>query len=402
MSFRLSNHRPFYVLFLLCLLLAAGGLSAQSPEALKAKRQRLQKELRQTNQRLEATRARRGAALGQANLLRQQIEQRTELLELLRTEVARNASRLHRDSTVVVSLTDDLTRMGSEYGSALRAANRARLSQGWLTFLLSARGFNDAFRRVVYLRRYREYRRRQGVVIQQTRSSLNDRMMTLAAQRSEQDSLLYAAEDQAGTLREELAIQTVIVDKLSSSEKQLLTTIGQQQEQSERLNREIREAISREIAREERRITADKKAGVVSARPDAIGATISTRKGKLGWPVRGQIVRKFGSQPHPDVPSVKIENSGIDIDAGPNESIEAVFAGEVISLREIPGLRTVIMLRHGGYYTVYSNVDHVRVQLGDRVQAGDQLGLTGMTGAALHFELWKGKTPLNPASWLVK
>lgn len=402
MSFRSLKKGGFSWLLLLCLLVAAGALPAQNPEVLKAKRQRLERELRQTNQRLSATRARRGAAVGQANLLRQQIEQRTELLELLREEVTRNASRLHRDSIVVVSLTDDLARMGSEYGSALRAANRARLSQGWLTFLLSARGFNDAFRRVVYLRQYREYRHRQGRLIQQTRGSLNQRIFTLEQQRSAQDSLLYAAEDQDATLREELAIQTTIVDKLSSSEKQLLTTIRQQQEQSERLNREIRDAINKEIAREERRITADKKAGVVSARPDAVGAAISNRKGKLGWPVRGQVVRKFGSQAHPDVPSVKIENSGIDIDAGPNESIEAVFAGEVISMREIPGLRTVIMIRHGGYYTVYSNVDHVQVKMGDRVQAGDQLGLTSREGDALHFELWKGKTPLNPASWLVR
>ncbi len=389
--------------FLLCLLLAGGlELYAQSPEVLKAKRQRLQKELRQTNQRLAATRARRGAAVGQASLIRQQIEQRTELLETLRTEVTRNASRLHRDSSVVVSLSDDLERMRSEYGSALRAANRARLSQGWLTFLLSAQSFNDAFRRVVYLRQYRDYRRRQSRLIRQTRASLNERIATLELQRIEQDSLLYAAEDQDATLREELAIQTAIVDKLSSSEKKLLTTIQRQKQQDERLNREIRAAISREIAREERRITADKKAGVMASRSSAVGGAIGKRKGKLGWPVRGEIVRSFGSQPHPEVPSVKIENSGIDIAAGPSQEVEAVFAGEVISLRQIPGLRSVIMIRHGGFYTVYSNVDHTRVKAGDRVQAGDQLGLTSMGGDALHFELWKGKTPLNPTSWLVK
>ncbi len=390
-------------MFLLCLLFSGGmELSAQSPEVLKAKRQRLQKELRQTNQRLAATRARRGAAVGQASLIRQQIEQRTELLETLRAEVERNVSRLHRDSTVVVSLTDDLVRMGNEYGSALRAANRARLSQGWLTFLLSAKGFNDAFRRVVYLRQYRDYRRRQSRLIRQTRASLSERIATLEIQRLEQDSLLYAAEDQDATLREELAIQTAIVDKLSSSEKKLLGTIQRQKQQDERLNREIREAISREIAREERRITADKKAGVVASRSSSVGSSISMRRGKLGWPVRGKIVRRFGSQPHPEVPSVKIENSGIDIAAGPSEEVEAVFAGEIISLREIPGLRSVIMIRHGGFYTVYSNVDHTRVKTGDRVQAGDQLGLTSMGGDPLHFELWKGKTPLDPTSWLVK
>jgi len=273
---------------------------AQSAEELKAKRKRLQKELRQTNQRLAATRARRGAAVGQASLLRQQIEQRTELLETLYAEADRNAQRLHRDSNVVVSLTDDLDRMGREYGSALRAANRARLSNGWLAFMLNASGFNDAFRRAIYLRQYREYRRRQARLIQQTRASLNERIIVLEAQRIEQDSLLYETEDQAGTLREELAIQTGIVNKLSSSEKTLLAKVRKQQEQSERLNQEIRSAIGRAIARDERKTKADRKAGVVASKTSSVGGTISQRKGKLGWPVRGKIVRRFGTQPHPD------------------------------------------------------------------------------------------------------
>ncbi|MEM9258718.1 MAG: M23 family metallopeptidase, partial [Bacteroidota bacterium] len=73
-----------------------------------------------------------------------------------------------------------------------------------------------------------------------------------------------------------------------------------------------------------------------------------------------------------------------------------------ISRREIPGLRHIIMIRHGGYYTVYSNLDHPRVKVGEQVQAGDQLGLTSSEGEALHFELWKGKTPLDPERWLGK
>jgi cell division protein FtsB len=103
--------------------LAFSTLSAQeSAASLRAKRQRLQQELKKTNQQLKATRARRGAAVGQANLLRQQIEQRTELLATLQEEVARNAARMRRDSNVIIALNDDLDRMAEEYGAALRAA----------------------------------------------------------------------------------------------------------------------------------------------------------------------------------------------------------------------------------------------------------------------------------------
>lgn len=387
---------------MLCLLLVGGPLFAQTAAELKAKRQRLQQELRQTNRELTATRSRRGAAVGQANLIRKRIDQRRELLETLQEEVARSATRIHRDSTVITSLTDDLSRMSAEYGAALRAANRARLSRGWLAFLLSADGFNDAFRRAVYLRQYRNYRSRQSRLIRQTRASLNKRMVLLAEQKVEQDSLLYAAIDQDATLREELAIQTRIVNRLSSSEKQLLATIGKQQRQSEQLQREIRSAISRTVAADAREARTARSTGNLAPAPAPAGASIGKRKGRLGWPARGTIVRSFGTHPHPEVPSVKVKNSGIDIKAGVSAAVEAVFAGEVISNRKISGLGQIVMIRHGAYYTVYSGMEYVRVKNGQQVQAGDQLGLTKADGGPLHFELWKGKTPLNPERWLGK
>lgn len=397
----MSKAFPKYLLLTL-LLLAGPLLHAQSAAELRSKRQRLQQELRQTNRELKATQTRRGAAVGQANLLRQQIEQRRELLETLREETRRNAVRMNRDSTVVVSLNDDLERMSSEYGAALRAANRARLSQGWLAFLLSARGFNDAFRRTIYLRQYRRYRSRQSKLIRQTKSALNERFALLAEQRIEQDSLLFAAEDQDATLREELTIQTGIVSRLSSSEKKLLATVRKQQERSEQLQREIRNAISRAVASDVRTSRAQRQTGSLAPAAAPTGASIGKQKGKLGWPARGTIARAFGTHPHPDVPSVKVKNSGVDIDAGVSAAVEAIFAGEVISNQTIPGIGQIVMIRHGEYYTVYSGMEFVRVTTGQKVKAGDQLGLTTANGGPLHFELWRGKTPLNPERWLGK
>lgn len=390
---------PKYLILLL-LLLAGPLLCAQSAAELRAKRQRLQQQLRRTNQELEATQTRRGAAVSQANLLRRRIEQRRELLETLREEVRRNEVRMNRDSTVIASLNDDLDRMSDEYGAALRAANRARLSRGWLAFLLSARGFNDAFRRTIYLRQYRRYRSRQSKLIRQTKTALNERYALLAEQRIEQDVLLFAAEDQDATLREELNVQTEIVNRLSASEKQLLARVRKQQSRSEQLQREIRKAISRAVASDVRTTRAQRKTGTSAPAAAPTGARIGKRKGQLGWPVRGTIARAFGTHPHPEVPSVKVTNSGVDIDAGISAAVEAIFAGEVIGNQQIPGIGRIVMIRHGEYYTVYSGMEFVRVTVGHKVQAGDPLGLTRADGSALHFELWRGKTPLDPKRWL--
>ncbi len=388
----------FRTSLLLLLLLFSGLATSQSAEVLRSKRNRLLKDLEKTNRELAETRERKGAAVGQADLLRDQIEQRRELIATLREEIHRNASRMRRDSGVIIALNDDLDRMRTEYGQALIVANRARLSQGWLGFLLSADGFNDAFRRLAYLRQYRTHRKQQNLVIRRTRSALNDRYERLTFQRFEQDSLLLAAGNQGTTLEQELADQTQLVERLSNSEKGLLQRIRRQRKEQEELNRSVERAIVNSIKEEEER-----KKEVVPERSlvGGSGASITARRGRLAWPVSGEVVRPFGEQPHPDVPSVRIKNSGIDISVSGGTQVEAIYAGEVISVRTIPGYRNTVMIRHGDHYTVYSNLDAPTVTRGQQVDAGTPLG-SSVADAPVHFELWRGRTPQDPQRWLVR
>lgn len=390
---------------ILFLLLLAPSLPGQATAGLRAKRDRLLDELRRTNAELSATRARRGAAVDQAELLRTRVTQRRELVATLGEEIAHNRRRMRRDSGVIVALNDDLERARAEYGVALRAANRARLSAGWLVFLLSAEGFNDAFRRLNYLRQYRRYRSRQGALIRQTRTTLSDRYERLTFQRYAQDSLLDEARRQGATLEEELADQTRLVERLSASERRLLERARRQRRRSEELGRSVAAAIA-ESQRRDREQRKKRSSGSLASEADgatsAVGRDIGRRRGRLGWPVRGTVSRPFGEQPHPEVPSVRIRNSGIDIRAGAGSAVEAVFSGRVIAVREVPGFRSTVMLRHGEYYTVYSNLETTRVSRGDEVRAGQPLGRTAAAGQDFHFELWRGKQPLDPERWLVK
>jgi murein DD-endopeptidase MepM/ murein hydrolase activator NlpD len=117
--------------------------------------------------------------------------------------------------------------------------------------------------------------------------------------------------------------------------------------------------------------------------------------GKLLRPVIGKVIRGYSKK--------KGGNEGLDIAAASGTSVKAAEGGEVALISKSGSQNTIVLLRHpDNLYTVYSNVDHARVKTGDRVQAGDQLGLTSTGGDPIHFELWKGKTPLNPTSWLVK
>ena len=379
------------VVVLLLLSVFSDGLLVQSPPTLRARRTQLLKQLERTDRELATTRNRKGAAIDRANLLGEQVAQRRALIETLEAEIDRSRRRMQRDSNVILSLSDDLDEMRREYGEVLRVTNRARLNRGWLIFLLSAEGLNDALRRVAYLRQYRRFRLRQGNSIRRTRRMLGDRYEELALQRFTQDSLLEAYGTQDDILRRQLADQQSTVAKLTTTERQLLQRAREQRARSERLNEAVTSAIARS-ERRQRQQQRQRQGGGVSS--------IVQRRGRLGWPVVGRVVRGFGRQPHPDVPSVKISSSGLDIQAAAGKAVEAVYTGEVIAVRELGGLRTTVMIRHGEYYTVYGNLSSVAVTQGQEVTAGQRVGQVPTDGSPIHFELWKGKTPQNPDRWL--
>lgn len=338
--------------------------------------------------------------MSRLNLLERQIEQRRELITTLNEEISLTDARLATNEDVVSSLSLDLDRMRTEYAQTLRSAYRAELTQGWMAFVFSADSFNDAFRRIQYLRQYQDYRRRQSRLILETQEAISSRTQVLEEQRQEKEELRLVAQEQGGKLEKSLASQTSIVDKLTGAEKRLITKVNKQQQEQRALDKAIASAIAAEIeAREKRKRALAGSSSSTPVRP-ALGGNFSSNRGRLPWPARGKIEKEFGSQPHPDVPSVTIYNGGIDIQAGNSARVQTVFDGEIISSRLIPGYRHTIMVRHGDYYTVYSNLDRVLVKVGEEIEAGATIGYTSPGGEALHFEIWKGKDRQNPKRWL--
>ncbi|MEM9836025.1 MAG: peptidoglycan DD-metalloendopeptidase family protein [Bacteroidota bacterium] len=390
---------PFKTLLLLIFLLMGLSLAAQSAAELKRKRQRLITSLQQTTQQLDATKAQRSAAMNRLHLLEQQIVQRRELMATLDQEIALTDSRIATNQDVIHSLNLDLDRMRQEYAETLRSAYRNQRTSGWLAFVFSASNFNDAFRRIQYIRQYQDYRRRQGRLIHETQAAISLKTTDLAEQKSEKERLLLAAQEQGNELEKALASQTTLVDDLTGTEKRLLVKIQQQQREQRALDKSIEAAIVAEIkARNARKATT--AAGTTNDATVAAGTSFANNRGRLPWPAQGDITKGFGSQPHPDVPSVTIYNGGIDLEAGSNARVQCVFEGEVISSRLIPGYRNTIMIRHGDFYTVYSNLDRVIVQVGESIELGATIGFTSANGDPLHFEIWQGKNRQDPEKWL--
>jgi murein DD-endopeptidase MepM/ murein hydrolase activator NlpD len=138
----------------------------------------------------------------------------------------------------------------------------------------------------------------------------------------------------------------------------------------------------------------------------ALSGKFEANRGKLPWPVdKGAITETFGTHAHPVLKGITTYNNGIDIATSKNAPVKAIYEGEVMGVVSIPGSGDAILIKHGEYLTVYSNLGRVTVEKGQKVKTGTVIGNAGENDEGVteaHLEIWKGKTKLNPALWIAR
>jgi septal ring factor EnvC (AmiA/AmiB activator) len=308
---------------------------------------------------------------------------------------------------VAAALEGDIERLHLEYSQLLRAAYRARLQNSWLTFLLSSRSFNEAFRRWQYLRQYQRFRSRQARLIAATQISLQSRLKQLSKRRQEKEDLLRTEQNQQQAISQEKNAQDLLLGRLKKDESTILTKIAEQERAREELNEAIESSIASEMAKVRRMERTNRSTNTTNTTTTAspsltAGVAFSGLRGKLPWPVSGTIVKKFGRQPHPTVKGIEISNNGIDIQVNSTTDVRTVAEGVVVSTHFVPGYRNMVLVRHGDYYTVYSNLETVSVSSGTTLNAGQVIGQITDQAGDLHFEVWRQKERLNPERWITK
>ncbi len=132
---------------------------------------------------------------------------------------------------------------------------------------------------------------------------------------------------------------------------------------------------------------------------------LSSFKGKLIWPVRGKIVERFGIKKHPKY-NIRLKSNGIEIKPYRDlEKVRSVYDGIIVFSGYVKSYGNTVIIEHPGkYYTLYSHLKDIFVEVNDLVKKGEVIGVTGNTGIrefnSLYFSIRKGITPLNPLKWL--
>ena len=391
------------------LVLLAGPAHGQDRAALERQRKALIAEIGRTDELLKSTRQTRAAELDRFLTLKKQIAARRALVATVQAEIAAVDAGEARTLAVIALLREDAARLRAEYARMLRAGYRQRLQQGKWLFLFSAAGTNQAYRRWQYLRQYEQRRRRQARLITDTEAVLAAKLATLAVRRTDKEALLAEQEAQVLRLAAERDTRNKLLVSLGKDEQRLTGALRDQRRSREALNGTIEGLIRDQMAAARRRATRPSGTAPGTAPLPAAGSDLSNdfrrSRGRLSWPVQnGLVVQAFGRQPHPTLPNIFVTNNGIDLRTDAGATARAVFAGEVVSVQFVPGLHYMVLLRHGTYYTVYSNLATTSVVAGESIATRTPVGTVHTdpqtNGAVLHFELWEQKRKTNPADWL--
>jgi len=371
------------------LLLFTLALFAQNKTELEQKRASIQNEINLIGKRLKKTQRDSKTALDNYLSLQRKIQKRAQLIRTLEQEDRFIESRILRTTDAISSLEQDAILLEEEYGVLLRQALREKLSESYLSFIFSAKNFNEAFKRWRYLNQYRSYRARQTQIIKETKSSLLKKRIKLSTLSQEKEKLLEEQRFQQVQLNSESERRNKMYKRLKANEGSLRAELKTQQEVSFQLKNAILDLINTDP-----KPASDNYSGDVTL-------DFQRSKAMLVWPVAdGLVIRFFGKQQHPTLPKIEIVNNGIDIQANGTTAVVATFSGVVAGKFSLPNGNQSILIRHGEYYTVYSNLAQIFVEKGQQIGTGQEIAQLNPTDPTIHFEVWRQKVRLNPLDWL--
>lgn len=421
---------------------------------LQRQKIRLMDEIELANRILGETKANEKASLGNIQTVERKIKLRENLLSTLDKEVELLGEDITSLENDIDTLTKEVAEQKEAYANMIRQAYKSRSKYSRLMFILSSKDFNQALKRLEYMKQYAEFRRQQVQRIEAKQAELATKVQELTRQKVRKEALRGQMTIERSKLEEEKKAQEASIDKLKLKEKEIAAELNEKQKQAKKVETEIQRIIAEEIRRAKEKAIRNqieeeaKRVGLVSGKdynsrtkndalkdliekkkralraantpveetsgpvydltPEArqLAANFAANRQNLPWPVeRGIVTSKFGKQNHPIARGVIINNTGIDITTERNSKAKACFNGEV-SIVRIPGGAFAVIIRHGNYFTVYQNLAELKVADGQTVTNGQELGTVfyneSEQRSLLHFEVWKDNKPQDPSPWLAR
>ncbi len=415
---RLNN----FLLFFFGCLLSFSSFS-QTKDELKKQKTELEKEISYTTELLNKTKKNKTKSLNYLKVLESQIKSKEQLLITLHIEITLINKQIKKTERSIIDTeesilkkAENLQNLKDEYAKMIYAAFKQKGRRNDLMFIISSDDFNQAYKRIIYLKQYTTFRKNQSQKIIESQQELTIKKENLAQQKDRlieesaiKGHLVSSKKDELESVNSSRDEKEQLVKKLSKSERLFKKKLQDKQKKSKELDDKLRKIIEEEIRKS--REEAKKKNGDDSfgLTPEALALSseFNNNKGMLPWPLeKGIIVVQYGKQKHAVFSGVETFNNGIDIATDKNSVVRVVFDGSISRIFFIKGEGKAILVNHGEYFTVYSGLKEVVVKVGDKVLSKEKLGVVLTqeveNKTELHFEIWKGYDKNDPSKWLYK
>lgn len=376
---------------------------AQSIEDLRQKKAEAEREIEYTTGLLNEAQKNERSSLSKLRLINTKISSRNTLISNISQEIEIYEQFIANNQVAVEMLKNDDQQLKNEYAEMIRLAYKNLNGLDEALFLISAENINQAYRRFLYFKRYKIYRENQAETINEVQAVLSESINKLEQQTEEKQALIEKTEAEKLQLANEQGLQNQELQKLKNQRSSLQKKLREQRKVEQQLEREIQQIIEEEARKNQ---TSGGSGFALTPEQELIGNNFEQNKNRLPWPVeRGVIVEHFGVHRHPVLTNVQVQNNGINIATDIGAQVRAVFNGEVSRVFGISGGNTAVIIRHGTFLSVYSNLREVVVKKGDKVDTKQAIG-TVFTDvkegnkSILKFQIWKESTKLDPEDWI--
>ncbi len=396
------------IIFILFSVLVSFVSNAQTQKQLEHRRIQLQKEIKEINSLLFKSKEEAETLLSELDDLTQKINVRSRLIKTINQEAEALSKEIVKNEKEITALEKKLNILKVDYANMIVKSYKSKNKQSRLMFLLSSENFQQAYKRLQYIKQYSNYRKQQGEEIKAT--SVNLRALTDSLQIKEDEKQLLIAlhlSEQKNVILEKNE-QESLVGKVKAKEKKYIAQITDKQQQEDRkLDRKIKRLIEEAIASSNKKSGSKSSSLIMTPEEKKLALSFIDNKGKLPWPTeRGIVVRKYGKQKHPTLAGITIQSNGVYVATEKEAMARSIFDGTVLSIQLLPGRKKMVLVQHGNYISAYKNLDNVLVIKGQKISTKQEIGTihtdatTGKT--ILAFSLFKETNIQNPEQWVYK
>lgn len=398
-------------LFFIALFLCSVSINSQSKkqQQLEAKRQELRKEISQLNTLLFKGKEEQKSVVTNVENLDYKVSVLKNLISITNQQANLLTREINDNQKQITNLRDKLKLLKEEYAAMIVKSYKSKSEQSKVMFLLSSANFQQAYKRLQYIKQYADYQKKQGEEIKVQTANLQALNTDLLSQKKDKQKLIEENRQTKQELESELKQQEIIVASIKQDLSKYTSQIRTKQKEVDKIDKQIEKIIRDAIAKSNRKAgkSSNSKTFALTPEQKQLAASFTANKGKLPWPVKEGIVKvRYGTRPSPIDRTVKIKSNGVRIVTNKGETVRAVFEGEVLNVMTPKNGNKAIMIKHGNYITIYKNLSKIYVSKGDKVNTKQEIGevITNKASgeAVLSFVIYKDSKTQNPAHWIYK